>query len=96
MEQDRKGRTMNYYHYPLDPHEQGKTVEFTIEANSCQVMILDDLNLARYKSGNKYEFVDAKVKQSPEQIIIPDNRRWHAIIDFGVNKKTSRVSVRVL
>ena len=96
MEQDKKGRTMNYYHYPLDPHEQGKTVEFTIEDNSCKVMILDDLNLARYKSGNKYEFIGTKVNHSSERIIIPDNRRWHAIIDFGVDKKTSRVSVKVI
>ena len=87
---------MNYLHYPLNVHEQGKVVEFTIDHNSYDVMILDDLNLARFKSGNEYEFIGCQAKQSPEMITIPDNKRWHAVVDFGDYDGTSKVSVRML
>jgi hypothetical protein len=91
-----RGGILNYLYYPLDFQLLGKTVEVTIPNNSCKVMLLDDLNLARYKSGNQYEYIGGQTIQSTILVTIPDNRRWHAVVDFGDAACTSSVSVRVI
>lgn len=82
---------MNYLYTPLNYQEGGKTIEATISGTSCNVILLDSNNLAKYKSGKKFDYYGGHFNHSPALIHIPLCGIWHVVVDGG----NAKVSIRI-
>ena len=87
---------MNFLHYPLNFQEKGVRVEFTINGNSCNVMLLDESNFQRYRNGTKFTYFGGKATRSPVILTVPESKVWHGVVDFGGYRGSSSVSVRII
>ena len=85
---------MNFLHYPVNagPNE---TVEITLD-KQANVRLMDDLNFAKYRRGEKHTYHGGLVSKSPVRLTPPYQGHWNVVIDLGGYGGSVRASVRVL
>ena len=86
---------MNFSKYDLGNLTKGQIVEVQL-SKAANVRLLDTSNFNKYKMGRQHRYYGGYVKRSPYKIIIPNNGRWHVVIDLGGYAGTVRHSVNVL
>jgi hypothetical protein len=85
---------MNFLHYDLDL-STGDLVEVTLD-KQANVRLLDDLNFAKYKRGEKHSYYGGRATKSPIRLHPPHAGHWHLVIDLGGYPGTVRASVRTV
>ncbi len=87
---------MNYLETDLGHLGAERAVQFTLQGHAANVRIVDPINLARFKRGDKFQYVGGHATQSPVIVRIPSPGHWHALVDLGGAPGQVRASVRVL
>jgi hypothetical protein len=88
------GIEMQFLHSEYDIGPQN-TIEVTLD-RQANVMLLDDINFQRYRSGGRFTYYGGLAEQSPVLLNPPHHGHWHLTIDLGGGGGTVRHSVRVL
>jgi len=85
---------MNFLRYDLDlgPSDVVE-VELDKEAN---VRLLDGINFAKYRRGERHTYYGGLAKVSPFRLSAPRPGHWHLVIDLGGYAGTVRASVRTI
>ena len=85
---------MNFLHYDLDLEpDEAVQVELDEKAN---VRLLDDLNFAKYKRGERHSYFGGLAKESPVQLTPPHGGHWNLVIDLGGYPGRVKASVSTL
>jgi len=86
---------MKFTEYDLKHCQQGKTVEVTLSGNAANVLLLDSVNLKKYKNGQNPKYFGGNMTSSISQIRIPRTGHWYVVIDLGgyTGNVTSKVRV---
>lgn len=85
---------MNFLHYDfqLGSHD---IVEVTLD-KQANVRLLDDINLAKYKRGERHRYYGGLAKDSPVRLSPPHAGHWHVVVDLGGHAGTVRASVTTI
>jgi len=84
---------VNFLHYQVQVGPgQSIVVELDHAAN---VQVMDDINLARYRRRERYEYYGGAVHRSPCIVTPPRPGRWNVAVDLGGTSGHLRASVRV-
>lgn len=59
-------------------------------------MLVDPVNLGRYKSGRRFEYFGGHFTRSPARITVPRAGHWHVVVDLGGAAGRVEASVNVL
>jgi len=62
----------------------------------ANVILLDDLNYARYRVGSGFHYLGGFVQGSPARLLVPFSGDWHLVIDQGGYSAALRVAVRLI
>lgn len=85
---------MKFLHYPINASE-GDVVEVTL-TNQANVRLMDDINFAHYKRGQRHRYYGGLAKVSPTHIPVPHGGSWNVVIDLGGFTGSIKASVRVI
>ncbi len=85
---------MNFLHY--DFQLSANDIVEVILDKQANARLLDDINFARYKRGQRHNFYGGLVKQSPVRLSPPHAGHWNLVIDIGGYAGTVKASVRVI
>lgn len=86
---------MDYLHSDLGTVAAGSVVVVELAGTEANVQLVDDLNLARYRRGERYEYHGGHFRRSPARVGVPKTCRWHVVVDLGGYAGRVRASVRV-
>lgn len=85
---------MNFLHYDFNlVSDDVVEVKLDKQANT---FLLDDVNFARYKRGEQYNYYGGQAKQTPARLSAPRAGHWHLVIDLGGYVGTVSASTRVI
>jgi hypothetical protein len=73
----------------------GQSVVVTLD-HQANVILLDDDNFGRYKSGQEFRHFGGHAKQSPITIPAPSAGYWNVVIDLGGGSGQIRHSIAVV
>lgn len=62
----------------------------------ANVMLVDDLNFAAYKSGRSFNYFGGWQRHSPIRLSPPHYAHWHVVVDMGGSGGTVRAGVRIV
>jgi hypothetical protein len=87
---------MNYLHSDLGFLDAGALVTVTLRGNAANVLLLDAVNLSRYRTQSRYEYFGGHFDRSPAQIAVPRAGNWHVVVDLGGAAGRVDASIEVL
>lgn len=87
---------MNYLQSDLGELETGTLVDVTLRGTEANVMLLDPVNLGRYRNGQRFEYFGGHFTRSPARIAVPRAGHWHVVVDLGGAGGRVEASVNVL
>ncbi|HET9868315.1 MAG TPA: DUF1883 domain-containing protein [Nitrospira sp.] len=87
---------MNYLHSDLGQIPGGSVVEVTLRGNAANVLLLDTINLARYRQDAGYSYHGGHYTHSPARIQVPHSGHWHVVVDLGGRGGQVNASINVL
>jgi hypothetical protein len=87
---------MKFTHYDLGNVSQGRTAVVSLSGSAANVLLLDDLNFRRYRSGQQYNYKGGYVTQSPYRVTVPSSGHWHVVINLGGYSGSVNSSVQVV
>lgn len=87
---------MNYLHSDLGLLEAGALVDVALRGAEANVMLLDSVNVIRYRDGQGFEYHGGHYTRSPVRIAVPRAGHWHVVIDLGGAAGRVEASVNVL
>lgn len=65
-------------------------------SHQCNVMLTDDSNFQRYRSGSRFEYFGGHYTRLPAQITAPRSGHWNITIDLGGGSATIRHSIQII
>lgn len=74
---------MNFIHSDLGTVPRGSTVVARLSGTEANVKLLDDVNFARYRRGDRHQYYGGHYKQSPVHLTVPSTGRWNVAVDLG-------------
>lgn len=74
---------MKYIHSDLGSVTRGSTVVARLSGTEANVMLLDDINFARYQQGDRHDYYGGHFRSSPATISVPTTGRWNVVVDLG-------------
>lgn len=80
----------------LGQRDKGDVVEVTLTGTAANVLLLDSMNLRRYRNGQSFRHYGRHATSSPVRIEVPHGGSWHVVIDHGGRRGRTDASVRVL
>jgi hypothetical protein len=86
---------MRYRYYDLGEQEAGSAVTVRLRGSVCNVILLDRLNLGRYRAGEPFLYVGGHYRRSPVRLEIPDTDHWYVVLDLGGYKGRVRATIEV-
>jgi hypothetical protein len=86
---------MSFVHYDLGYQSAGTSVRVTLD-QQANVMMLDDINLGRYRQQERFEYFGGRAIRSPLLVGVPRSAHWHVVIDLGGASGAIRSSVDVV
>jgi Domain of unknown function (DUF1883) len=87
---------MNYLHSDLGHLEAGALVDVTLSGTEANVMLLDSVNVSRYRQGQEFDYHGGHFTRSPIRIAVPRAGHWHVVVDLGGAAGRVEASVNVL
>jgi hypothetical protein len=87
---------MNYLHSDLGYLEAGALVDVTLSGTEANVMLLDSVNVSRYRQDQKFDYHGGHYTHSPIRIAVPRAGHWHVVVDLGGAGGQVEASVDVL
>jgi hypothetical protein len=85
---------VKFLHYPISA-SQGDVVEVTL-SSQANVRLMDGVNFAHYRRGQRHTFHGGLVKVSPARFPVPHGGSWHVVVDLGGYAGSVRAGVRVI
>ena len=85
---------MNFLHYEFDLSDND-IVEVTLD-KQANVRLLDNINFAKYKRGERHTYYGGLAKTSPVRLQAPHSGQWHLVIDLGGYTGTVKASVNTI
>ena len=74
--------TETYLHSEVDVGPD-QLVQIRLRGTAANVLLLDDLNFAKYKAKESYRYFGGYSQKSPVRLRPPNPGRWHVVIDLG-------------
>ncbi len=65
-------------------------------SHQCNVMLLNDSNFRKYKSGQKFTYHGSHFKMFPAKIAAPSTDAWNIVLDLGGGSATVRHSINII
>lgn len=87
---------MNYLQSDLGHLEAGAVVDVTLRGTEANVMLLDPVNLGRYRRDQSFDYFGGHYTRSPARIAVPHSGHWHVVVDLGGAAGRVEASVNVL
>lgn len=87
---------MNYLHSDLGQLEAGALVDVTLRGTEANVMLLDPVNVTRYRQGQGFQYHGGHYTRSPVRIVVPRAGHWHVVVDLGGVAGRVEASVDIL
>ena len=67
-------------------------VDISQQAN---VMLVDSINYAHYRSGRRFTYYGGWAEASPVRLSPPHHGHWHVVVDMGGRAGTLRANIQV-
>lgn len=77
-------------------HQDAGAVAVVTLGSRANVMLMDSVNLQRYKSGGRFDYYGGQAVQSPVRLGVPNAGHWDVVLDLGGAVGVIRSSVQVL
>lgn len=87
---------MKFLHHDLGQVAAGSVVVVALSGTEANVLLLDDLNLGRYRGGRRYQYYGGHFTASPVRLPIPSTGRWNLVVDLGGYVGSVNASVQVI
>ena len=65
-------------------------------SHQCNVILLDDDNFSKYRSGQRFKYFGGFQKILPAKIIAPKQGYWTVVLDLGGASGTVSHSIRII
>jgi hypothetical protein len=85
---------VDYLHYVFSAMRED-VLEVRL-GQGANVILLDDLNYARYRAGIDFHFWGGYAQESPVALPVPYSGIWHLVVDLGGFPGTLRASAKLI
>lgn len=85
---------MNYLHHEFDAGPND-TIEVLLD-HPANVQVMDGTNFQNYRAGRSYRYHGGYATTSPYELHVPNEGKWHLVVDLGGYPGTVRATVRVI
>ncbi len=65
-------------------------------SHQCNVLLMDDANFARFKSGQRHSYHGGFYKKLPAQIAAPHSGNWNVVLHLGGAGAQYRYGIRFM
>ena len=65
-------------------------------SGQANVMLLDDCNFGKYRTGQRFNYRGGLAKRSPVRMTPPHHGNWHIVVDRGGYEGSIRAKVQVI
>jgi len=65
-------------------------------SHQCNVMLIDDNNFTKYKSGQQFKYYGGHYKILPARITAPHTDYWNIVLDLGGGSATVTHSIQII
>lgn len=62
----------------------------------CNVLLTDDLNFARYRAQDSFDYYGGQRRRFPTRLVVPSTGYWNVTIDLGGGRATIRHTIRFI
>ena len=62
-------------------------------SHQCNIMLMNDSNFRKYKSGQQFTHHGGHFKKLPARIAVPETGYWNIILDLGGGRATIKHSI---
>ena len=83
------------YNYQEANLEAGDVIRVTLD-KQANVILLDNSNYQRFKSGRDYKHFGGLATRSPVDIVVPSTGHWYLVINTGGYPGSVRYSTQVI
>ena len=87
---------MRYRYYNLGQQQANSCVVVRLRGSAANVVLLDQLNFRRYRSGEGFLYTGGYYRHSPVKLQVPEDGRWYLVLDHGGYKGRIRAEIEVL
>lgn len=75
--------------------QAGDVIEVSVDC-TCNVIVMDDNNFAKYKQRGSFQYLGGSVDVSPIKIKVDHTTYWNIVIDLGGRAGNIRHSIRYI
>ncbi len=65
-------------------------------SHQCNVILMDDHNFSKYKSGQSFHHHGGHFKMFPARVQVPSTGFWNVVLDLGGGSANIRHSIRFI
>ena len=65
-------------------------------SHQCNIMLTNDLNFRKYKSGQAFKYSGGHFKMLPAKIVAPETDHWNITIDLAGGSATIKHSIEII
>jgi len=65
-------------------------------SHQCNIILMDDNNFSKYKSGQEFRHFGGHFKKFPARIQVPSTGYWNVVLDLGGGSANIRHSIRFI
>lgn len=65
-------------------------------SHQCNVIVLDDHNFSKYRSGQGFQHLGGLFKKFPARVQVPNAGYWNVVLDLGGGSANIRHSIRFI
>jgi hypothetical protein len=86
---------MRYASTDLGQQRAGTTVTVRLSGSVANVVLVDQVNFARYRAGQGFLYEGGHFRQSPVHLEVPEDGHWYVVVDLGGYKGRVRGNVEI-
>jgi hypothetical protein len=86
---------MRYAYNDLGHQTAGATVTVRLNGSVANVVLVDEANFGRYRSGQPFLYTGGHYRQSPIHLEVPEDGHWYVVVDLGGYRGRVRANVEV-
>ena len=74
---------MRFLHFPVQART-GRVFTVHLRGTEATVMLMDDLNFSRYRTGSSFRYFGGHFNRSPALLPpVPHDGHWNIVVDLG-------------
>ncbi len=89
------GPNFRFTHYDLKAQRAGTAIEVTLSAVN-NIRLMNAVNYQRFTERLDFKYVGGISRKSPVRMVIPENGRWHLIVDAEGHHGLAESSVKLI